>query len=337
MSIIKKLALLNVAIFTSCYAISAPVIHIINGELNTGQTVSITGKDFSSTNATTLLWDTVDNQTTTTKLLSGTPVPTKSTDTWSANTASSWGTDVVYDSNNPKQGRQITYSGGKRSDIGWPNAIKDKNLTNIFVSWWFWPSEDPQDNGGSNKFIRIWDDQSGEGTRISWTSMHLTAGGIVDWSNWGGNVKQWNRLDIWVSGETGEIKTWMNNKLTHNVSGFVKSKSTNGLNVYILGFDPSISDNYPDFQFNLSDIYISPSIARVEITNKATWEDINAIREIQPINDWSDDIIKITLNSGSFENLAGKYLYVVDKNGDANQNGFPLCTKCPLAPPLGVE
>src|SRR5690606_17534078 len=92
-------------------------------------------------------------------------------------------------------------------------------LRHIYVSWWYRPSVSPSSAGGSNKFIRIWDNGSGYGTRISWTQMHLTCESdknYVTWGGWTGNVGEWNHHAIYVDLDTGNIKTWANGKLIHD-------------------------------------------------------------------------------------------------------------------------
>lgn len=334
MSIINKLTLFNITFFTSCLAISSPLIHEIQGDLADGKTVIISGKNFTVTDAETLLWDDIDNQN---GIKNGVKVPTGQNLTWGEN-GSPWASSITFDTTKKRTSRSASYAGKAKSYLKWPNKIKSKNLQNIYVSWWFKPDLHPYNNGGSNKVIRIWDDPDGNDTRISWTTMHLqSTGASTSWGSWGGKTGQWNRFEIWANSETGQLKTWVNGKLTHNKKDFKKIPSAHGFNIYLIGFDPSEPERYPGFTFNISDIYVSPSIARVEITNKATWEDTSATREIQPINSWSNDEVSFTLNAGSFNSLDNKYIYIIDKDGNVNNNGYLLCAKCPIAPELGVE
>ncbi len=79
------------------------------------------------------------------------------------------------------------------------------------------------------------------------------------------------------------------------------------------------------------DIYIDDSWARVMIGNAPTWTGCTA-REIQIPSAWTDGSITITVNRGAMTTLGDKYLYVVDANGNVNQNGFRLCSACPNPP-----
>ena len=330
----KQIALLNLTLLFSCFSNAAPIIQGIEGSVSDGETIRVIGEGFSLSDAETLFWDKVDNHET---IIHKNQVEAGQSLAW-ANNGSPWTSPVIFDTEQMRNNRKASYGGGVKSYLKWPNAIKDKNLQNIYVSWWFKPNIDPRDNGGSNKIIRIWDNTSGDDTRISWTTMHLQSTDTsTSWGDWGGKTGEWNRFEIWANSQTGQLKTWVNGTLTHNKTDFKKLPSSYGFNIYLIGFDPSEPERYPGFKFNMSDIYISATIARVEITNSPTWEDQNAIREIQPVQSWSDDEVTFTINSGSFENLSSKYLYVIDKNGIVNSNGYALCSKCPDAPTLVIE
>lgn len=67
------------------------------------------------------------------------------------------------------------------------------------------------------------------------------------------------------------------------------------------------------------------SQARVEIGDASTW-DACTHREIQVPTSWSDTKIDVTLNLGSFDDKSQKelFLYVVDAEGNVNQDGMKL-------------
>lgn len=339
MKIFPRLAFLQFALLSASQISAAPIIEATAGDYKEEQIITITGANFGNADAVPLVWDSVDNQIESGSSVNSLKVPYGDSHTWGDNTHDdAWGNDVIFSTNNPKPGRSTSYSGYKRSDLGWPTAVNDKGLKNIYVSWWLWLSEDPKANGGSNKFIRIWDDPNGKHTRISWTSMHLDASNAeISWPETRGNAGEWNKFEIWVSGDDKTIKAWVNNTLIHDINDFAKKDFDKGLNVYLLGWDPSESSKYPDFKFNMSDIYISSTVARVEISNKPNWSDTSAIKETQPIQLWTDKEIQFRFNSGSFDDLAGKYLYIVDSNGDVNSTGHLICTKCPAPPILEIE
>lgn len=83
------------------------------------------------------------------------------------------------------------------------------------------------------------------------------------------------------------------------------------------------------------DLYIATTKARVELCDKPTWTECRS-KEIQIVEEstWNNSGVSFTLNSG-FSNFAGSvYLYVVDKDGVANESGFALTEFNPIAAPL---
>lgn len=85
-----------------------------------------------------------------------------------------------------------------------------------------------------------------------------------------------------------------------------------------------------DMTTRLDDIYIDNTIARVELCDAPTWS-ASTHCEIQIPSSWSDSSITITGNQGSFSNMNGTYLYVVDANGIVS-NGYPSSPYSPNPP-----
>jgi hypothetical protein len=212
--------------------------------------------------------------------------------------------------------------------------LQGQTNNSIYVSWFFNPSESPSDAGGSNKFIRIWDHGSGDYTRISWTQMHMTYEGqpSPSWSHWGGGKNTWNHLEIWVDGAEGVIQARTNGKLIHDISDFKKSPIDEGLNIKLIGFDPSIPAKYSTLKFMLDDLYVSTSRARVVLSESATWDAARANGKPQLVKSWSNEEISFELQPRTGQQVEELYLFVVDSNGEANSQGFPLCPQCPNPP-----
>ncbi|WP_133736647.1 hypothetical protein [Halospina denitrificans] len=208
--------------------------------------------------------------------------------------------------------------------------MDDKTNRSLYVSWWFKPSESPASSGGSNKFIRIWDDSDGEHTRISWTQMHLTYGsGDPDWNGWEGEVGQWNLMEIYVDSDAGSVQTWVNGKLTHDVNDFKKAESEKGLNIDIIGFDASSAEDYPDIGIELDEIYFSSSRERVVVSRKEVWDEARKDHHaVLPIT-WGKSEIEVEVPDIISENINKYYFYVVDQMGNANDEGVSVCNDCP--------
>lgn len=321
----------------SSSAIAAPKIDRIDGEIWDGNTVTLSGSSFSDANSIPYLYDRVDNQPDLQNLSDGSIIP-EDKGPWTHNT-SRWGNRVTISKTGDLRSSKskAVYFGSVKSYLGWPRSMVNSVNRSLYASWWFNPSVDT-DNGGSNKFVRVWDEPSGEGTRISWTQMHMTYDGTSGKSqtNWGTTQpvpNQWNRMEIFVDSDKNTITTWLNGKPTNNVSDFKKRNSSKGLTIALVGFDPSINENYNNLTFKMSDIYISPNLARVELSDSPTW-DLKNRREVQEIKSWSNNRIQIDLNFLSLSNSSNLYLYVVDINGNVNNSGYALksCNSCPSEP-----
>lgn len=316
-----------------------PGIFTIDGTLIDGQIVTITssGLNFGTKlTAAPILVDLIDNQPRYDSLTDGSPVPTDSNSVWSTNT------NTQYSLSRPNRGaRQAHYYGvGGKVIIGWPYALANSSQNSLYVSWYYKTDTDPGSEGGSNKFIRIWDDPNGTGTRISWTQMHLTYN-ISDttfsesWGDWGGVLNTWNRLELWVDANAGVIKAWTNGALTHNITNFVKTNNGLGLNIDLVGFDNS-TGAYASMNSDIGEIYIDNTLARVEISNSSTWSGSTS-SEIQIPTSWNSDSIQIEVNQGGLSTLDGAYLYVMDSNGNVNSNGYKLNITAPKRPADVVE
>lgn len=282
-----------------------------------------------------VFWDDSANAMESTNSSSGDEVPVGSSNLWNSKT-NQWGTPFNFKKDgSSKTGKQDSYySGtGKKNYLGWPNLSRPETMKQqIYVSWYYKPNMSPAAEGGSNKFIRIWDTHDGEGTRISWTQMHVTCGEKVDWDNWNGNVNAWNRHEIYVDMDLSLVKTWVNGNQIHDHTNCPKNPAAAGVypNVYIIGFDHG-NEDYAGMQTNIDDIYIGNSLKRLEISESPQWNS-NAKREVIPINSWSDIEIKGSLISSSTVRFADKiYIYFFDESGLTSTNGVEVdCKQCPV-------
>jgi hypothetical protein len=71
------------------------------------------------------------------------------------------------------------------------------------------------------------------------------------------------------------------------------------------------------------DIYMDDTWARVELCAGSTWVGRSNC-EIQVPSAWSPDSITIDATLGALANDSNAYLYIVDANGNANSNGYPV-------------
>lgn len=327
---------------------ATPTILAAGGERTHGATMVITGCRFGDDDAPgPRLFDAVDNQPAYEGLSVGDVVPTDEDAPWSRN-GSPWATEVRLAEEDARPHRAAFYraAGGSHGGdgfLGWPRALggtrppADQLL--LYVSWWYRPSMDPGggEPEGANKFIRIWDNDGAERSYVSWTHMHIGYSGSerTGWRSFtqDGRVGRWNRMEIIVDAERGTVRHYVNGvyqRVSHSSVGEFDIDDYEkrpefadlGLNVAVLGFDHGLT-SYGAMVTDFGEIYIDTTRARVEIGDAPTWAETRH-REIQLPTAWSDGSIEVTLQEGSLEGLSGRYLYVIDAEGNVNEEGFPL-------------
>ncbi|MFO7528765.1 MAG: hypothetical protein R6W86_08195 [Marinobacter sp.] len=330
----RQLLLSVICAGASSICLAEPQIQSVKGQLLNGAKLSISGNNFSSANAIPALYDHVDNQSEFSTLSDGSVIP-EDRGPWTHNT-SIYGNPITIARNGDLRtpDSKAVYEGRVKSYLGWPRSMQDTETKTLYVSWWYKPSQ-TVDQGGSNKFLRIWDDSSGNNTRISWTQMHMIYDALdlgyippTSWATTQPDPGTWNRLEIYADADAGAITASLNGDVKHKLNDFKKSPTYRGLTVALVGFDPSIKDNYPNYSFRMTDIYVSETQARVEISDSPTW-DPTSHREVLNVNSWSDQSIDVTFNLYAHKASSSLYLYVIDNNGSVNANGYQLCEKCP--------
>jgi len=297
--------------------------------------IEILGTGFGSQNPM-LLWDNVSDTFSSQGAKSGDVVRTSSSDVWRENT-NQWGTPFTFSvSNDTRTGKSepFYFGTGHKNFLGAPNHSKPDRIRNeIFVSWWYKPSKSPSSEGGSNKFIRIWDDPNGEGTRISWTQMHLTCGNSTTWGDWNGRTNEWNHHAIHVNLNNNNVRTWVNGNLIHD-GDCNKSSAHQNVPLYVglIGFDHG-SSSYKTMTTAIDDIYIASSQARVEISSDSKWS-TKMVKEVLPISSWSNSKIVVLPIYGKIKLSNEMYLYVIDDQGRVNSQGIRVdCQQCPKLTP----
>lgn len=303
--------------------------------LDAGQ-ILIQGSGFGSTNPM-LFWDDVDSAYIADQATPGMQVPTSANHKWAADSRT-WGSRFTYaqDAETLTGKPGAYYAGsGHQNYLGSPNHAKVPSLVHkIYVSWWYKPGMSPRAEGGSNKFVRIWDDGNGLGTRISWTQMHLTCENTVSWRDWDGKVGEWNRHEIWVDLSQQQVRTWVNGVAGHNANcPKTTAYPDKLLYVGLVGFDHG-SEAYRSMTTAIDDIYVGASPARVEISEAATWSP-TAKRQLLPVVSWSNNQIRVATHSGPLRLGSSSYIYVFDAQGNTHAEGIKInCAACPKPPAI---
>ncbi len=330
----------------AAYSFAAPEITKVTGDPSNGQTATISGRNFTvATSLVSPVFDMIENQPLYAGLKTGDAVPAGKGLWKEVTVMGTYTRPMSMHIGNCRGVRNACYKGYGNAHLDYLQPLEGKPITTLYSSWWFNPSEDPNGRGGSNKFLRVWDDPNGRGTRTSWTpetlgTMYDSNPVVTKWAQWAGKVGQWNRMELLQDGASGTIKVWVNGQKVYDMTGYVKSNNGIGLNVGLVGFNATgniAAGTYDSLKFMLSDIYVADNIARVEISDKPTWSDTTAIKEIQPAISRTDTEIKIKLNQGAIRDLKSAYLYVVDKTGQVNEKGIPLKPAAPAAPVLQLN
>lgn len=331
MFFLQRLKLISALALLPHYAIGAEITaaSIENGIL------TITGSGFGPSSPMSF-WDNSSDAFNDSGKSPGDLVPAGPTEKWRT-TDTPWGNPMEYQKNSlSKLSRPDPYyfAIGKVSILGTPNLSQQNIDQEMYVSWWYRPSMSPFAAGGSNKFIRVWDDPNGLGTRISWTQMHMTcgSGSTVSWGDWQGDVAEWNHMEFYVNTQTNTVKAWVNGKQNHNASNCAKVSAGNGIPIFIelIGFDHGNSD-YSAMETSLDDIYIGNSLRHIEISDSSEWSR-EMKKEIAPISDWSDNSIETLLFSSTKVKYSGSiYVYFIDETGTpSSTTGVQVeCFDCP--------
>ena len=138
----------------------------------------------------------------------------------------------------------------------------------------------------------------------------------------------WHRVEFWFRPSSGLGKT--DGQVDFRIDGrVIQSDSTvrtdyDGKNTYSGYWHAGVIVLYEcSNQVYFDDIYYDYTRARVELGNSPTFSACTH-REIQiPIN-WSETSITVTVNKGSFSNGETAYLFVLDRDGNVNTNGYPV-------------
>jgi hypothetical protein len=191
---------------------------------------------------------------------------------------------------------------------------------------------------GSNKYLRVWEDPNGrEGIRLSWTNGQITQSGLSTSENsFSADVLpgKWNFMELFIDLNAGSAIAKVNGKKEFE-EYFGSDKDVEGKRsptLALLGFNGKIQVHQ---RVEVDDVYMDHRFSRVLIGDKPNFSDLESYKLQVPV-EWSDNRILIKPGRNGIEFPEAAYLYVVNGNGDVNENGFPLCASCvasPNAPP----
>jgi hypothetical protein len=193
------------------------------------------------------------------------------------------------------------------------------------------------------KTVRIWAN-NGQGPN----NMHMSAQGIdgsffritpeyTDGATWPGEFtiqplsqlpKEWKAEEIQYQASDVDITNGIFNFYQKGILGTdnnFKNRTSQAPELYNTIVQSQVSHNaQPSSVMYYDALYIDDTWHRVVISKSSTWA-LRGNVEVQIPAEWSDNQIVIKTNlAGLNKAETPLYLYVVDKNGIANENGFPL-------------
>jgi len=140
---------------------------------------------------------------------------------------------------------------------------------------------------------------------------------------------QWVRIDMYKILSTpgvknGTVKWGVNNVTRYSADTLITRETgfTFKQNSVLLGLMVANVQNDGFFKVYIDNMYVNNTQARVEIGNAATFNACTK-REIQPSSAWASGSITVKLNKGTLSSGTA-YLYVIDKNGKYNTNGYAI-------------
>lgn len=188
-----------------------------------------------------------------------------------------------------------------------------------------------------SKLARVWDDPKGsDGIRSSVALHNAYASTARMYYELALQPNEWVHLEYEIDTSKGMLRIYENGKLLGEE--FFSPDA-----IYRGKYSPTLAllgTNAKQLKLQeswISEIYVDNSLQRVVIGNAPNYQDVTH-RELQRPVAWSANEIEIALNLGSLGYDKGLYVYVIDKDGVANDMGAPLCVgdACPV-PPTRIE
>lgn len=349
-----KKIVLAAGIAASTSAMAQPDVVSMSGHLEEGATITLNGQGFGNFNGEIVSWDDFEGQTVGSRINGS-----------QAKIGGTWTTIYGYNGNGARYDNQRTNSGQAAAHLDW--SI-DSNTIRAFG----WSGKGPYSKLYIT-YYRNMDGEYLPGTGYNHKQFYLygTSGGFPQLmpivmsggTSWGlynnvgdssisfserNNVNSlgWNydntknkfqRWEIFTSLNdvgvyNGTVKMWVDGKLGVSNERY-RTRTVDGqFRDFRLGHMAQGFTSTAKAWFD--DLYVATTQARVELCDKPTYSECSQ-KQIQVADPsvWADGQVSFTLRKGGYQDFDGKYVYVVDENGVANEQGLQLVDLDNLAPP----
>jgi len=175
-------------------------------------------------------------------------------------------------------------------------------------------------------------------------------GNLIDIGNSWWSWKGFNRLAMWIRGNSAGMSTangdilfqavnaekGMTTIYRNNMPAFPSGATTQWNQLSMPGWWGN--GDWSKFDGVYDDVYLAVgpnAAARVEIGDAPTYAASKNLTILTP-SSWSDSQITATLRAGSFKTFNGAYLFVTDSNGKVS-NGIPVNSLHPSSPVLTAQ
>jgi len=331
----------------------------VYGSFSNGSTVTVTGANFGAkAHAAPLIWDNFENGVDKQYLkdLSG----------WVENA----GNGATYSSGQSFSGRlsahnEVTAVSGTQFST---NHVGFAPCDEIYASYMFRfdVSGDPY---GVLKMSRVASNYDGPLPHTDWyngpgntswgkSSSDITAGGSAASYDSGTRTTQhsvneivagqWQRNEMYKKLSTpgisdGEVFFARNGKIGWRDFSVLSREAgfSYQLAFFTLGLMLANPKNDGVFRLYIDDVYVDDTPARVELSDKRYWKDMQssgARSAIQIPVSWSGNSITFSVNAGDFIDGDNIYLYIVNGSGNVNAEGYPVTVEdfTQPSPPLNL-
>jgi len=352
----KRLLLLTNVLF-SLSTIAQPTINNINGVVQDAQSVTINGNGFDNMGGQIVSWDNFEAHTINTPIQNSTALIGPN---WTCQYGYN-DLGARFDNTHSVSGDKAAHiewgyapSSGIRA-FGWSNQGP---FSQLYITYWRYMEGDyssdknecstPDGYNCNHKQYYLFGNKNYENKNEFPQAMPLIPAGTNSWSfynnvstaqgsnfnkkgwEYSNTIEKFQRWEFWQKLNTpwncsenvncnGELKYWLDGQLGLERNDYRHRFVDGEYKDFRLGHMAGGFSSSAKAWFD--DLYIATTQARVELGNASIWTACTE-RNIQIPTLWTATSIDFSVNQGSFTDCEQVYLYVVDKDGKVNQNGY---------------